>query len=81
MKTKFLIAICAASLSFALPVSAQYSGGWKMPSYEYEETPSQGNTRYRYTPPQIQTPNYDDNRTPRTPSKGFGHGSGSYWGW
>ena len=52
-----------------------------MPSYEYEETPSQGNTRYRYTPPQIQTPNYDDNRTPRTPSKGFGHGSGSYFGW
>ena len=52
-----------------------------MPSYKYEETPSQGNTRYRYTPPQIQTPNYDDNRTPRTPSKGFGHGVGSYFGW
>ena len=55
--------------------------GWKMQSYEYEEIPSQGNTRYRYRCPQIQTPNYDDNRTPRTPSKGFGHGSGSYFGW
>lgn len=67
------------------PASAQYylyGNGWQQPPGRtvYSE-PTRDGTIYRRSSPVMQGPNYDYNQTPPPRSKGFGHSSGSYFGW
>lgn len=65
------------------PANAQYYGNgsdWRQPQQRGQHEPSRNESHNGLYPPVIRQPDFD---TPReTPSnRGFGHGSGSYFGW
>ena len=72
----------AAVLTSGTPAAAQYYSSYgSRPSYSF--TPSQSNTRYDvYQPQRSYSSGYGSSfGQPRHSNKGFGHSSGSYFGW
>jgi hypothetical protein len=72
----------AAVLTSGTPASAQYYSSYgSRPSYSF--TPSQSNIRYNvYQPQRSYGTGYGSSfGQTRQSSRGFGHSSGSYFGW
>lgn len=71
-----------AVISSGTPAAAQYYSPYRSrPSTSF--TPSQSNTRYNvYQPQRSYGSGYGSSFSqPRRSNKGFGHSSGSYFGW
>jgi hypothetical protein len=72
----------AAVLTSGTPAAAQYYNSYgSRPSYSF--TPSQSGIRYNvYQPQRSYYSGYGDSFSqPRRSTRGFGHSSGSYFGW
>ena len=71
-----------AVLTAGTPASAQYYSPYRSrPSHSF--TPSQSNTRYNvYQPQRSHSSGFGSSFSqPQRSNKGFGHSSGSYFGW
>jgi len=73
----------AAVLTSGTPASAQYYSPYRSSSPSYNFTPSQSNTRYNvYQPQRSYSSGYGSSfGQSRRSTQGFGHSSGSYFGW
>ena len=81
--------IAAASLAAIgttlTPLAAQaqyynFGSGYRQPAQQGWEQPSRNETRYQYEQPLNRQPDYGQPR-PMPSQRGFGHSSGSYFGW
>jgi len=73
----------AAVLTSGTPASAQYYSPYRNSRPSYSFTPSQSNTRYKVHQPQRSYGSGSGSSfgQPRRSTQGFGHSSGSYFGW